>query len=138
MRTCLYYIYSGPDVYEKLQREIDDYYDSKALQEPITYQQTQRLLYLVAVCKEAMRLLPSSVYQLIRYSPERLSVIGKHIPAGTPVGVSLVCRNRDREAFGPDADEFGPERWFDDEQKTRLMDTLNMTCGGWSQDVGGT
>lgn len=130
MRSCLYYICSRPDVYKKLQREIDEYYDSMELQEPIKYQQTQQLLYLVAVCKEAMRLLPSIVYQLIRYAPEGLSVQGKHIPAGTPVGISPISQNRDREVFGPDADDFRPERWLEDEQKTRFMDSLNMTFGG--------
>lgn len=100
------------------------------LAEPITYQQIQQMPYLVAVCKEAMRLLPSIVYQLLRYAPEGLSVNGKHIPAGVPVGVSPMAQNRDQEVFGADADEFRPERWFEDEQKTRLMDSINLTFGG--------
>ncbi|KAK5054410.1 hypothetical protein LTR84_001300 [Exophiala bonariae] len=130
MRSCMFYICSRPDVYKRLQREIDDYYDSMGLSNPITYQQTQQLPYLVAVCKEAMRLLPSIVYQLLRYAPEGLSVEDKHIPTGTPIGISPISQNRDRKVFGPDADEFRPERWFEDESKTRLMDSINMTFGG--------
>ncbi|KAJ9605739.1 hypothetical protein H2200_009588 [Cladophialophora chaetospira] len=130
MRTCLFYICSRPDVYRTLQKAIDDYYDAMALTAPITYQQTQQLPYLVAVCKEAMRLLLSIVYQLLRYATDGLTVDGKHIPAGTPVGVSPIAQNRDQEVFGADADDFRPERWLEDEQKTRFMDSVNMTFGG--------
>ena len=80
MRTCLYYICSRPDVYKELQKVIDEFYDTMELTEPITYQQTQQMPYLVAVCKEAMRLLPSIVYQLLRYAPEGLSVMANTSP----------------------------------------------------------
>ena len=130
MRTCLYYICLHPQVYRKLQKEIDDYYETNGLHEPISYSQTQGMPYLVAVAKEAMRLLPSIVYQLLRYCPENLSVNGKSIPAGTPVGVSPIAQNRDRDIWGPDADEFRPERWLESKERTAYLDLNNMTFGG--------
>ncbi|KEF54935.1 uncharacterized protein A1O9_09378 [Exophiala aquamarina CBS 119918] len=130
MRTCLFYICSRPDVYKKLQEAVDHFYDSMGLTMPIKYQDTQKIPYLIAVCKEAMRLLPSIAYQLPRYAPEGLIVKDKHIPVGTSVGVSPIAQNRDQEVFGADADDFRAERWFEDEQKTRLMDSINMTFGG--------
>ena len=130
MRTCLYYICSSPQVYQKLQKEIDEYYETNGLHEPISYSQTQEMPYLVAVAKEAMRLLPSIVYQLLRYCPENLSVDGKPIPAGTPVGVSPIAQNRDRDIWGPDADEFRPERWLESKERTAYLDLNNMTFGG--------
>lgn len=130
MRASLYYTCSSPEVYAKLQKEVDDYYDQNGLDAPITYQQTQQLPYLVAVCKEAMRFLPSIVFQLLRYAPPGLSVDGKEIPAGTHVGISPISANRDPQVWGADADDFKPARWLESEQKTRYLDSMYMTFGG--------
>lgn len=131
MRACLFYICKHPVVYKKLQQEIDDYYEQNNLQEPISYSQTLQMPYLKAVVKEATRLLPSIVYQLLRYVPESgLTVDNKFIPAGTSVGISPIAQNRDQAIWGPDADEFRPERWLEDEARGRYFDTANMTFGG--------
>ena len=130
MRTSLYYICSRSDVYRKLQQEVDDFYESNRLTEPVSYTQTQQMPYLQAVVKEAMRLLPSIVYQLLRHAPEGLSVDGKRIPAGTPVGISPIAQNRDKAIWGSDADEFKPERWLEDEARARYLESANMTFGG--------
>lgn len=131
MRACLFYICNHPAVYKKLQQEIDDYYEQNDLQEPISYSQTQQMPYLKAVVKEATRLLPSIVYQLLRYVPEGgLTVDNMFIPAGTSVGISPIAQNRDQAIWGPDADEFRPERWLEDEARGRYFETANMTFGG--------
>jgi cytochrome P450 len=81
--------------------------------------------------KEATRLLPSIVYQLLRHVPEQgLTVDGKFIPPSTPVGVSPIAQNRDPTIWGEDADVFRPERWLEDEKKARRYEVLNMTFGG--------
>jgi cytochrome P450 len=131
MRTCLYYICSSPEVYKKLQKEIDDYYEAKGLSEPISYLQTQELPYLKAVVKEATRLLPSIVYQLLRYAPPGgLHVRGHSIPEGTPVGISPISQNRDPQIWGGDANEFIPERWLGDPAHARRLEASLMTFGG--------
>jgi cytochrome P450 len=117
-------------MFHKLQEEIDGFYERNGLPEPISYTETQQMPYLQAVVKEATRLLPSIVYQLLRYAPEGLAVDGKRIPAGTPIGVSPLAQNRDKAIWGPDADDFKPERWLEDEARTRYLDAANMTFGG--------
>jgi cytochrome P450 len=131
IRACIHAICSRKAVYDRLQAEIDEYYDKSELTQPITYLQCQNLPYLIAVTREAMRLLPSIVYQLLRHAPEAgLTVDGKFIPPGTPVGMSPIAQNRDPKIWGDDAEEFRPERWLESEAKFRYMESNNMTFGG--------
>lgn len=131
MRTCLYYICNNPPVYVRLQKEIDDFYESNNLQDPISYTQALSLPYLQAVIKEATRLLPSIVYQLLRYVPAGgITVDGKHLPQGTVVGMSPIAQNRDKAIWGQDAELFRPERWIEDETHGRYLEKMNMTFGG--------
>lgn len=131
MRSCLEAVCSRPEVYRRLQTEVDEFYNAHNLAEPATYLQTQQLPYLNAVAKEAMRLRPSIVYQLLRIAPEQgLTVDGKWIPPTTPVGISALAQNRDKAIWGADANEFRPQRWLEDEAKTRFLDSNNMTFGG--------
>ncbi|KPI39697.1 Pisatin demethylase [Cyphellophora attinorum] len=131
IRACLEAIASRPDVCKRLQAEIDDYYTASQLTEPITYLQCQNLPYLLAVTKEAMRLWPSIVFQLLRHAPDSGMTIGDiSIPAGTPVGMSLIAHNRDRGTWGEDADEFRPERWLESDERARYLESINMTFGG--------
>ena len=131
MRTCVHAICLHPEVYNKLQDETDAFYADNKLTTGITYLETQKLPYLVAVCKEAMRLLPSIVFQLLRYVPKGgMYVDGKYIPAGYEVVISPLAQNRDTKIWGPDADDFKPERWLESEDRTRFLDSCNLTFGG--------
>ncbi|KAF9894565.1 hypothetical protein FE257_006450 [Aspergillus nanangensis] len=131
MRTCLYYLSLNPTVYSRLQKEIDEYYDTHDLKVPITYQQTQELEYLKAVVLEALRLFPSITYQLPRYSPAAgIHVAKYYIPEGYEVGVSCIAQNRDKAVYGEDANEFRPERWLESKEKNAQLQANNMTFGG--------
>ncbi|KAH9215932.1 cytochrome P450 [Leptodontidium sp. 2 PMI_412] len=131
MRTCIEYVCSRRDVYQKLREEIDNFYETNNLEKPITYLQTQQLPYLNAVVKEALRLRPSIIGQLLRYTPDGGLVIdGKFIPAKTPIGMSPLAQNRDKRVWGEDANEFNPERWLESEEKARQLESYNMTFGG--------
>ena len=130
MRSCLYYLCLYPRVYHRLQAEVDEYYQKNSLKDPITYLQTQELPYLRAVIKEATRMLPSIVYQLLRYAPQNFHVRGYYIPPNTPVGMSAVSQNRDKDIWGEDANDFNPERWLQSDARTNYLDACNMTFGG--------
>ncbi|KAK5057604.1 hypothetical protein LTR84_011604 [Exophiala bonariae] len=131
IRACIHAICSRKIVYNRLQAEIDEYYNENTLTQPITYLQCQNLPYLVAATREAMRLLPSIVYQLLRHAPEAgLTVNDKFIPPGTPVGISPIVQNRDPKIWGDNAQEFWPERWLESEAKSRYLESNNMTFGG--------
>ncbi|KAH7388967.1 cytochrome P450 [Cadophora sp. MPI-SDFR-AT-0126] len=131
MRSCIEYVCSKPDVYRKLQEEVDNFYATNTPNKPITYLQTQQLPYLNAVVKEALRLRPSIIGQLLRHTPEGGLVIdGNFIPANTPIGMSPLAQNRDKKVWGDDANEFKPERWLESEAKARQLESYNMTFGG--------
>ncbi|PSN73007.1 cytochrome P450 [Corynespora cassiicola Philippines] len=130
MRTCLYYVASNPDCYKRLQREVDSFYEENQLDAPLTYLQAQKMPYLQAVIKEATRLLPSIVFQLLRYAPPNFSVRGISIPENTTIGISPIAQNRDTDIWGEDADEFRPDRWLEDETKSKHFESANMTFGG--------
>ncbi|KAI1611225.1 cytochrome P450 [Exophiala viscosa] len=130
MRACLHYLALNPEAYRETQRAVDKYYEDKSLDRPIKYNETQEIPYLVAVIKEATRIFPSIVFQLLRHAPKDFEVRGKSIPAGTPVGISPISQNRDKDIWGPDANEFRPERWLQGEARTKYLDTSSMTFGG--------
>jgi cytochrome P450 len=130
MRACLYYVCSHSRVYQRLQKELDDYFAGRPDQGSISYNEARRLTYLNAVISEATRLHPSIIYQLLRKAPENMTVDGYTIPRGTSVGISPRAQNQDPAIWGEDANEFRPERWLEDEERTRYFESVNMTFGG--------
>jgi cytochrome P450 len=129
IRAILYQIASHPETYQRIQKEIDTFYDNELSNGmEISFKQCQTLPYLQAVIKEACRLHPSIVYQIPRYSPpEGITIAGHVIPPGWPVGISALSMNRSKDIFGEDANEFNPERWMKDERRARYMDSLLAT-----------
>ncbi|KAK1547879.1 hypothetical protein CPAR01_01846 [Colletotrichum paranaense] len=130
MRTCLFYLAANSGVLAKLREEIDNFYNVNTLKAPISHLETQKLPYLQAVIKEAIRLLPSIVFQLPRHTPPDFKVRGIKIPVNTMIGISPIAQNRDQEIWGSDANEFPPGRWLENEDKTRYFDRSTMTFGG--------
>jgi cytochrome P450 len=84
----------------------------------VSYEDCRKIRYLEAVVREALRVLPGVSLPLERYVPKggyRLPN-GDFLPQGVIVGVNpyLVCRNK--SFWGPDSEEFRPERWLRDEK----------------------
>lgn len=128
IRATFDFLIRHPTHMKRLQAEIDEYYDTKALTAPITYAQCLELPFLQAVIKEAGRLHPSIMYQLPRYAPPEGITIDNHfLPGGTEIGISPLSINRDTAIFGIDADEFRPERWMENSETARYMDSMLTT-----------
>ncbi|CAI4217742.1 unnamed protein product [Parascedosporium putredinis] len=86
------------------------------------------LSYTQACIKEAQRLFP---------------VIGMSLPRQTPaagfrttVGCNPISLHRNESIFGPDADDFRPDRWLE-RDNIREMDKFNLTWGGGSRTCPG-
>jgi len=112
--AILYHLVRTPSAYDKVTTEIDEATESGALSLPaVQYHEAVGLPYLVACCKEGMRLHPSVGWTLPRHVPVGGCIIsGEWFPAGTRVGINAAVVQRDEAIFGKDADEFVPERWF--------------------------
>lgn len=79
------------------------------------------LPYLTATILECLRLLPPISQLVNRHVAEPACLGGRmHIPRGTYIGYNSYATNRDPVAWGPDANDFRPERWGStDEQISR-------------------
>ncbi|KAK3306759.1 cytochrome P450 [Chaetomium strumarium] len=112
---------------------------------PAPYAAARQMPYLEAVVREAMRCHPAVAMLLERYVPEgglALPDGSSCVPAGTAVGMNAYVVQRNRAVWGPDADDFHPERWLraDDgeteaQYRVRLqkMNAADLTFGGGSR-----
>lgn len=69
------------------------------------------LPYLSAVCNETLRFYPYMPIML-KEAVHDSHIVGERIPKGTIIVYSAYTINRDKGLWGPDADEFNPERWM--------------------------
>jgi len=129
IRAILYYLCRNRDAYLKLQREIDEAFESGTLADPPQYAQASKLKYLDAVLVEGLRVHPATGFVLERTVPSGGATIsGKFIPEGTIVGINSWVMHANKSVYGKDAESFRPERWLEaDEQQLRNMKRYNMT-----------
>jgi cytochrome P450 len=129
IRSVMLNISSNPPVYQKLQAEIDKAIELGKISSPVKDSEGRQLPYLQAVIKEALRLMPPASGGLFKQVPPGGDVIdGMFIPAGTQIGSSVMAVHRSTKIYGPDADIFRPERWFEaeGEQLARMNSTVDL------------
>lgn len=111
--ALLFYAVGTPGVIQKLQAELDG-----ALPEDVdvpTFEMVRDLPYLSAVVNETLRYHSTSGIGLPRQIPHDspgIHLNGHYFPGGTVLSVPTYSIHRSKEIWGPDADEFRPERWF--------------------------
>jgi len=89
---------------------------------------SQTLPYLDACVREAMRVHVVQRMPHDRVVPSTgLEICGHQIPAGTDVGIYAPVLHRRTEVFGKDADAYRPERWLEDEERTKHMKNSMFT-----------
>lgn len=118
--AILYHVVRTPGVLEKLRKEIDE-----AIPEGIevpTYDAVKSLPYLEACINEALRHHSPSGIGLPREIPPNsrgVTIDGRHYGPGTVMSVPTYTIHHSKEIWGPDADDYNPERWFSltDKQK---------------------
>jgi cytochrome P450 len=106
-----------PDIWTKLQAEISQLNGSLP-----TFEQLKELKYLQSVLSESLRLHPvvplnsrealEDTTLPLGGGPDGLSPI--FIPKGDVVAWNVYAMHRRKDFYGPDADDFKPERWLDD------------------------
>ncbi|KAK3093835.1 hypothetical protein FSP39_020756, partial [Pinctada imbricata] len=99
----------NPDVYTKLQREIDDKVGKKRV---LDYSDVSQLSYTDMVLKESLRLYPPAANTFREVQTDHV-VGGFTLPAYTTVGMSTFVSGR-LEEFFPDPLKFDPERFGPD------------------------
>ncbi|KJA16173.1 hypothetical protein HYPSUDRAFT_47597 [Hypholoma sublateritium FD-334 SS-4] len=122
LSRILYLLSLNQDVQEKLRNEIAEAREGGA---DLSYDDLVSLPYLDAICRETMRLhAPVPIVNrtaqadtVLPLSTPIRGVDGRElreiaIPKGTLVNIGILASNRNPEIWGPDADEWKPERWI--------------------------
>ncbi|CAM1500460.1 Fc.00g096220.m01.CDS01 [Cosmosporella sp. VM-42] len=110
--ALLYHVTRTPGVLEKLQAELD-----AAISEDInvpTFEMVRDLPYLNCVINETLRHHSTSGIGLPRQVPDNshgVTINGHFFPPGSVLSVPTYTIHHSNEIWGPNADEFQPERW---------------------------
>ncbi|KAL4777218.1 cytochrome P450 [Aspergillus nidulans var. acristatus] len=131
LSALFYHLLKNPPSLATLCTEIDAAAKKGGLSSVVTWKETRDLPYLDACVKEAARLHPPISLPLERVIPESGTEIdGFKIPGGTRVAMNPWAVHRDRDVFGPDADNWRPERWLEGEEKAKMLYNSLLTFGG--------
>ncbi|KIW93409.1 uncharacterized protein Z519_06014 [Cladophialophora bantiana CBS 173.52] len=119
IRAVLYYLLKTPAACKKLREEIDTADLPDGL---LSYTSVERLPYLGACIKEALRVHPAVGLPLERVTPITFQLPnGQSLPAGTVVGMCAWPVHRDLATFGNRVEKHVPERWLkgsDEDEET--------------------
>lgn len=111
--ALLYHVARTPGCLAKLQAELDAAVPAGV--DVPTYDMVRDLPYLQDVLNETLRFHSTSGIGLPRQvpvdSPQGVHLLGHYFPPGTVLSVPSYTMHHSREIWGPDADEFRPERW---------------------------
>ncbi|USP80377.1 UbiH, 2-polyprenyl-6-methoxyphenol hydroxylase and related FAD-dependent oxidoreductase [Curvularia clavata] len=131
LRAVFYYLLKNNNSYRTLQKEIDDANTAGKLSPIITFSESLQLKYLQACLKEAMRMHPGVQFPLERVVPAGgATLCDVYLREGTIVGVNPGVVHRNTNIFGPDSDQFRPERWLNpDEEVVKMMERNILTFG---------
>lgn len=122
--ALLYNVVRTPGVLQKLQKEIDEVMSDGEVVP--TYEQVKRLPYLGMAIDETLRYHSPSGIGLPRQIPPNsrgITLQGHYFGPGTVLSVPTYTIHHSKEIWGPDADDFRPERWetVTDEQKSAFI-----------------
>lgn len=83
LSTVVYHLARNPEKLKKMRQELHQFVNGGLVSTPITYQESQKLPYLQAVIKEALRIHPATGQILARMVPEGgATFCGVYFPAG--------------------------------------------------------
>ncbi|CDM35225.1 hypothetical protein DTO013E5_6661 [Penicillium roqueforti] len=111
LQWAVYALCKNPNVQTRLRDEIRANLPSLGDPTPISAATVDNLPYLNAVCNEVLRFHPS-VPLTIRRAVRDTTLADTHIPKDTVLIIAPQILNRMEELWGPDANEFNPDRFM--------------------------
>ncbi|PLB55569.1 cytochrome P450 [Aspergillus steynii IBT 23096] len=113
LQWAIYALCKHPDVQARLRDEVRSNLPSISTDHPAPLSATtlDALPYLSAVCNEILRFHPS-VPSTVRIASRDTTLVNTPIPKGTLFLIAAAVINHNKELWGPDADQFNPERWL--------------------------
>ncbi|XP_019424042.1 PREDICTED: cytochrome P450 86A22-like [Lupinus angustifolius] len=100
---------------------------SKWVDEPLVFEEVDRLVYLKAALSETLRLYPSVPQDSKHVVNDDVLPSGTFVPAGSSITYSIYSIGRMKYIWGEDCLEFKPERWLSaDGNKIQLQDSYKF------------
>ncbi|PWY94921.1 cytochrome P450 [Aspergillus sclerotioniger CBS 115572] len=130
LTIAIYNVVRSPEIYRQLTEELQQTFpDSEG---PIDFVVLEKLPYLTAVIKEALRLSCGVPGRLPRVVPESGAEFnGYYVPAGTVVSMSSWTMHHNEDLF-PQSEIFDPNRWMDP-ATSKTMDKYLFSFGKGSR-----
>ncbi|KAL4768233.1 hypothetical protein BDW60DRAFT_219845 [Aspergillus nidulans var. acristatus] len=135
LAAVFYYLLKNPEYMARLRAELDNAVNDGIVENRssglVTWSESQKLPFLDACIKEAFRIHPAAGLPLERVVPASgIDIAGHFIPGGTIVGCSAWVLHRHEEIFGPDVDNFIPDRWLNvSEERLKTMNGTMLQFG---------
>lgn len=107
-----------PDIQQKAFLEIDGVMKGSTSKNYLSFDDIIKLDYIEQIIKETLRLNPVAPY-LLRLCTEETAIRDCVIPRETTIIVNLFTMHRREDIYGPDANQFNPDRFHVDNMKTR-------------------
>lgn len=129
-----FYILSSPSVLARLRQELQEAIPKVDESDPaasLEWTQLEKLPYLSACIKEAVRLSYSTTSRNARLFSKPLQYDTWVIPAKTPLSMTIPFLNHDERIF-PNSTSFLPERWLDS-PKTKAGFSLDRYFVGFGK-----
>ncbi|KAK4262774.1 hypothetical protein QN277_028286 [Acacia crassicarpa] len=102
---------------------------SKWMDDPLVFEEVDRLVYLKAALSETLRLYPSVPEDSKYVVKDDVLPSGTFVPAGTSVTYSIYSIGRMKSVWGEDCLEFKPERWLSvDGKKIEVKDSYKFVA----------
>ncbi|KUI71583.1 Pisatin demethylase [Cytospora mali] len=122
LQAFVYHVIRRPGLWERIRDEIDEAdLSDPGTNKVLSYAEAQKLPLLQACIKEALRVFDPTPMGLPRVAGKGgVTIGGRSFPEGTTLSVSIRVIHRSKEIWGPDASEFRPERWLEDEKSPAL------------------
>ncbi|XP_073271252.1 cytochrome P450 86A1-like [Primulina huaijiensis] len=112
-------VMNTPHVEEKIIKEILNVLQKtrgkdtqKWIEDPLTFDEADQLVYLKAALAETLRLYPSVPEDFKYVVSDDILPDGTELPAGSTVTYSIYSMGRMKNIWGDDCMEFKPERWL--------------------------
>lgn len=128
MSWFFWLVTQNPKVEEKIIREICTVLletrgadVAKWVNEPLDFDEVDRLVYVKAALSETLRLYPSVPEDSKHVVSDDVLPDGTFVPAGSSVTYSIYSAGRMPSTWGEDCLEFKPERWLSDDGKKFIM-----------------
>ncbi|KAH8680550.1 cytochrome P450 [Xylariales sp. PMI_506] len=115
LQSTVYHMIRHPNAWQRAREEIDRARDQEGIciDRVISYTDAQKLPYLQACFKEALRIFHPVSMGTPRVVPKGgISIGGRFFTAGTTLSLNTFSMNLSKDVWGPDAQEYKPERWM--------------------------